>query len=233
MNYIDKMLELGAGENPRYPHNDIGAAQLIFDLHSDSVRFVKEAENWFAFDGRRWEKDIGGYITRELCKGFVTAFHEFVSDRCTDDADYVKYAAKLASHYRREGILSDVRSIAPIAMNDLDAHKMFLNLNNGTFDLADMRLLSHDRENFITQLAPVDFIPGAVCRRWIEFINEITCGEKAVARFLQRCFGYVLSGTIEYECAIFLWGATSRNGKSTLTETVTHILGDYAKTASP
>jgi putative DNA primase/helicase len=45
--------------------------------------------------------------------------------------------------------------------------------------------------------------------------------------------GYALSGAIQYECAIFLWGATSRNGKSTLTETVTHILGDYAKTASP
>jgi putative DNA primase/helicase len=96
-----------------------------------------------------------------------------------------------------------------------------------------MRLLPHDREHFITRLAPADFVPGAMCHRWIEFIDEITCREKEIARFLQRCMDYALSGTIEYECAIFLWGATSRNGKSTLTETVAHILGDYAKTASP
>jgi putative DNA primase/helicase len=96
-----------------------------------------------------------------------------------------------------------------------------------------MRLIPHDRKRIITQLAPVDFVPGAVCYRWIKFIDEITCEEKEVARFLQRCMGYALSGTIEYKCAIFLWGASSRNGKSTLTETVAHILGDYTKTASP
>jgi hypothetical protein len=60
----------------------------------------KEAEQWFSFDGRRWEKDIGGYVTAELCKEFVTAFGEYVSNCCADDSEFVKYAAKLSSHYR-------------------------------------------------------------------------------------------------------------------------------------
>jgi hypothetical protein len=60
MNYIDRMLELSAGDNPRYPRNDIGTAQLFFDLHSDFLRFVKESDCWFVYDGRRWEKDHGG-----------------------------------------------------------------------------------------------------------------------------------------------------------------------------
>jgi putative DNA primase/helicase len=233
MNYIDKMLEVGAGENPRYPRNDIGTAQLFYDLHSDNVRFVKEAEQWFAFDGRRWEKDIGGYVTAELCKEFVTAFGEYVSNCCADDSEFCKYAAKLSSHYRREGILSDARSIAPLSMSDFDTHKPLLNLNNGTFDLSNMQLRPHRREDFITQLAPVDYADGAVCERWERFIGEITSGEKETARFLQKSLGYALSGSTKYECAFLLWGATSRNGKSTLTETVAHILGDYAKTAAP
>ena len=99
------------------------------------MRFVKEAEQWFAFDGRRWEKDIGGYVTAELCKEFVTAFGEYVSHCCADDSEFVKYAAKLTSHYRRNGILSDARSIAPLMLADFDSHKTLLNLNNGTLDL--------------------------------------------------------------------------------------------------
>jgi putative DNA primase/helicase len=233
MNYIDRMLEVGAGENPRYPRNDIGTAQLFFDLHYDFLRFVKEAECWFVYDGRRWEKDHGGYAAMELCKDFVQTFSEFVANCHDDDTDFVKYSAKLASHYRREGILSDARSIAPLKMIDFDTHKHLLNLNNGTFDLLQMKLLPHNRQDFITQLAPVDYDSGAVCSRWEKFIGEITCGEKEIARFLCKSLGYALSGSTKYECAFLLYGATSRNGKSTLTETVAHILGDYAKTAAP
>ncbi|MDL2327771.1 phage/plasmid primase, P4 family [Ruminococcaceae bacterium OttesenSCG-928-A11] len=42
-----------------------------------------------------------------------------------------------------------------------------------------------------------------------------------------------LSGDTSLECFFILYGSTTRNGKSTLTETVAHILGDYAKTALP
>ena len=96
-----------------------------------------------------------------------------------------------------------------------------------------MAILQHRREDLITQLAPVDYVGGAVCNRWEKFIEEITSGEKETARFLQKSLGYTLSGSTKYECAFLLWGATSRNGKSTLAETVAHILGDYAKTTSP
>jgi putative DNA primase/helicase len=92
-------------------------------------------------------------------------------------------------------------------MVNFDTHKHLLNLNNGTFDLSQMRLLPHNRQDFITQLAPVDYIPGAVCSRWERFINEITCGEKDVARFLQKSLGYALSGFTKYECAFILYGA--------------------------
>jgi phage/plasmid-associated DNA primase len=39
-------------------------------------------------------------------------------------------------------------------MSDFDTHKLLLNLNNGTFDLSNMQLRPHRREDFITQLAP-------------------------------------------------------------------------------
>jgi putative DNA primase/helicase len=45
--------------------------------------------------------------------------------------------------------------------------------------------------------------------------------------------GYALSGDTALECFFILYGEKTRNGKSTLTETIAHILGDYARTIQP
>jgi putative DNA primase/helicase len=42
-----------------------------------------------------------------------------------------------------------------------------------------------------------------------------------------------MTGLTDYEQFYILYGQTSRNGKTTLTETVAHILADYAATAQP
>jgi putative DNA primase/helicase len=35
------------------------------------------------------------------------------------------------------------------------------------------------------------------------------------------------------ECFFIIYGVTTRNGKTTLAETVAHILGEYARTVQP
>jgi len=59
------------------------------------------------------------------------------------------------------------------------------------------------------------------------------CGDSETARFLQKAFGYCLSGGTNLECFFILYGNTTRNGKSTLSETIAYILGDYARTVQP
>jgi putative DNA primase/helicase len=51
-------------------------------------------------------------------------------------------------------------------------------------------------------------------------------------RYLQKVCGYTISGSTEYEKLFVLHGASSRNGKSTLTETLSNLLGDYAKSCA-
>lgn len=46
-------------------------------------------------------------------------------------------------------------------------------------------------------------------------------------------FGYCLSGSTEMECLFILYGPLSRNGKSTATETIGNIFGDYFKNIQP
>ena len=47
MDYIHKFTELRIENNTLYPRNDIGIARLFYNLHSDNIRFVREAKTWY------------------------------------------------------------------------------------------------------------------------------------------------------------------------------------------
>ena len=58
---------------------------------------------------------------------------------------------------------------------------------------------------------------------WKKFLNEITDGNKELISFLQRLFGYALSGSGTYHIFPVFYGS-GRNGKGTLMETIASIL---------
>ena len=60
-------------------------------------------------------------------------------------------------------------------------------------------------------------------------MDEVTQGDKDKADFLQRALGYSMLGMSNEECMFILHGKTTRNGKSTLLNTIETMLGDYAK----
>jgi putative DNA primase/helicase len=231
INYTDAIGAAGFGQNPAYPQNDIGVARLFYDLHNNIIRYVTESKTWYAYDGRRWVKDRGIFRAMEMLKDFTQSFSEYAA--IGGDAEFKKYAAKLTSRRNREGILADARSIAPVGIADFDRDTLLLNLQNGTFDFRNFELKPHDPTEMITKMAAARFDPKAVCPRWDRFIDEITCGEKDLADYLQKAFGYACTGLLEYEQFYILHGGTSRNGKTTLTESIWNLLGDYCVTAQP
>ena len=233
MDYMTLFREKRFGDNPQYPRNDIGITRLFYDLHSGIIRYVHESKTWFFYDGRKWLKKNGMFRAMELCKDFTQAFNEYVKINHADDEDFVKYAAKLTSRRNREGILVDARSIAPVSLSDFDRNKYLLNVQNGTLNLQNFGLQDFNPADLITKMAPVKFDHNAKCERWEQFINEIMCGDNDTAVYLQKALGYSLTGDVSYDYFFVLYGAKSRNGKSTLMETVAHIIGEYACSSSP
>ena len=55
----------------------------------------------------------------------------------------------------------------------------------------------------------------------------------AKINYLQKVFGLTLTGYTYEELMHFLYGSTTRNGKSTVTELALWVLGDYGATISP
>jgi putative DNA primase/helicase len=109
-----------------------------------------------------------------------------------------------------------------------DSNLWLLNTPGGTIDLRTGQMRQHQREDFCTKMTAVS--PGGDCRLWLAFLGRITDGNNELHRFLQRIAGYALTGSTSEHSLFFLFG-TGANGKTVYINTVSGILGDYARTA--
>ncbi len=229
---LEQLQKLNVNENPRYPLNDIGIARLFYDIYKEKICYVPESKSWYIFDNQRWVKDSAMGIM-ELCKTFSESFYKYAVSLPDDTEFIVKYATSLHGRKKRESILRDACSISPRSLSLFDNDKLLLNCQNGTYNLKTMELQPHNPNDYLTKISNVEYSENASCSRWIKFISEVMQEDKNTERFLQKAFGYCLSGEIIFECFFILYGSTTRNGKTTACETVSHLLGEYARTAQP
>jgi putative DNA primase/helicase len=193
--------------------DDIGAAKLFFELHSGANRFVAETRPWYAFNGQRWVKDEGGSKISELCKAFE-GYHGYFSigfsdedyAAATGDKALLRYAAGLPSLKRRDGLIRDARTIEPLSLSIFDRDPYTINLQNGEFDFRTMTMRPHSAVDYFMKITRASFDPTAACPRWERFIDEIMCSDTDTARYLQKAFGYALSGDTSEHCLFVLHG---------------------------
>lgn len=95
--------------------------------------------------------------------------------------------------------------------------------------VARLDVLPHAREQLLTKVIPVDYDPAARCPGFIAFLDRVQ-PNREMQRFLQRWFGYSLTGLTAEQKFAFLYG-TGANGKSVLMDLIARIAGDYAASA--
>jgi putative DNA primase/helicase len=86
----------------------------------------------------------------------------------------------------------------------------------------------HAREDRITKICTASYNPDAPAVVWQAFLERIM-PDPAMREFLQRWFGYSLTGFTTEHKLCFFYGH-GRNGKSTLVDTIAEIFADYATT---
>jgi len=116
------------------------------------------------------------------------------------------------------------------SVKDFDADPLLLNCGNGVLDLRTGRLLEHKPDLHLTKLANVRYDSTAIAPLWEEFVKFVL-PDSDIATYLQRWFGYCLTGLATEQAILFLVG-DGQNGKSTATSTLHKILGDYAQTVN-
>ena len=211
------------------PYCDEALTLTFSARHADRLRYCDAFGRWFEWDSGRWQEDLRRRVfshARQLCR-----------DRSLDALDRldgekaVKVASAVASARTVAAVVGLARADArhATAPEDWDADAWTLNTPAGLVDLRSGRIHPHDRDALCSKITAV--APSYTrCPRWQRFLDEITAGDADLQAFLARVAGYVLTGSTREHALFFLYG-TGANGKGTFLNTLTGILGDYARIA--
>ena len=228
----------------RYEWNYIGQIDRCFDICSDTLRYCKQSKSWYQWDGTRLKQDLTSTFIDEIhkklhlqCKKELELYKAIDKEKNTSQAEF--FAKEHKTSINKKGLENALEGVSrrnPIAIKllDLDNPK-FLNCADITLNLETFTAHAHNIEDLCTKISPTKYNVGlnSECvQGWNTFLDEIMCHDKSMVEFLQRVCGYLLEISNREECFFILYGSTTRNGKSTLLETISKVLGDYSRAVS-
>lgn len=229
--------ELSPHTNPRYESFQIGNGRMFVDFFRSIILMNDTRGRWYIYDGRVWRPDQHDIKIAEMAKDFRDTLLAFVPRITSEDTRkrFLERVQKLDQRKYRDLMVKDAASdpAVTVDMSAFDRDKFLFNCHNGTINLLTGEFKAHDPADMLTKMTEVDYVPDAVCDRWLSFMDEVMEGDKGRIRYLQKAIGYAMSGDTRLECMFILYGATSRNGKGTTMETILRILGEYGRTAKP
>ena len=219
------------------PRNDAGNAERLLTRFGASLIYVQDI-GWHWWDGRRWSAEMGYTMVNRLAHDTVRCLYDEVQAFQDADGDKKVSRDEIVAHLKwamTSGNSQRINSMVNVAQHyrvrrpsDLDTNPLLLNVANGTIDLADGFIVGtrpHRCEDMVTKVIDIDYTMDATCPIFERFLADIL-PDPAVREFLQRSFGYSLTGLISEQVLWFFYG-TGANGKSTLVNVMARILGPY------
>jgi hypothetical protein len=181
--------------------------------HADAYRYIAESARWMQWTAMRWqpEKTLAAFdAARALCRTAQNA-----------DAKVVAAVERLAR--------SDRRLAATV--EQWDAEPEIFGAETMTIELRTGIDRPPSSEDYCSKIAGANVAPaGATCDLWLRFLDRVTNKDDELIGFLQRWLGYCLTGNVNEQVLVFLYG-TGANGKGVFTSTVAGIFNDYCVTA--
>lgn len=215
--------------------SEMGMANLFGMLYNREARYCPEHKSWYTYHEGAWRKDEGSILVSEKVKDFVRLMILYCGEIADDDLrkSYTKFVNSMGDRRMRDRILKDATGELRISATQFDNNPYLINCLNGTYDLSDFTFREPKWNDFLTMQTNFAHTirRDVTCKRWEKFIQEVTQNDEDKADFLQRALGYSMLGMSNEECMFILYGKSTRNGKSTLLNTIEYLLGDYARVA--
>ena len=211
------------------------AVDLFQNLTSDCLRFNRTSSKFWTYKDGCWH-DMGTDKVASIVQQFGDALTSFGSKHEAYQEAFVTIGSQLGGVPKAVNdfcSLLKASDIGAFMTSDLDQEDNLINLKNACFDLKNLRLLPQSPAYMLSKQCSVDYDPEAKCPRWIQFVNEITVDENGnpqpdKVEYLQKLMGLCLTTNTDNQFFHIFYGATTRNGKTTLANVLTGILGTYA-----
>lgn len=216
-------------EQREYHRTDLGNAQRLADRHAGEIHWLTDRQAWVAWDGRRFKRDAGEMVMRAAQETVGSLYLDAANMEPGEDRKALAaYAAQCEREGKLRAMVSLARSQSAIMAESttFDTDPDLFTVANGTLDLSTGELGPHDRSHRITKSVDIPYDFGATCPTWLTFLNRVMAERSELIDYLRRAVGYSLTGHTREHCLFMLYG-TGANGKSTFTETLCDVLGEY------
>lgn len=216
------------------PLTEAGNAMRMHDRYSQVLRYVTETDGWLYWHDGTWLSDPKGARVRRLAVQLAADVYAEGAGNIMESAVYVKWARK-CSEVRTVTNTVTMLSLYPdlrISMSMLNTDPMMAGLDGArrVLDLRTGAVRAARPDDYVTKslgAAGIGRADGSA--RWLSFVSEVFGGDTALISWMQRWFGYCLTGSTREEILVFAYGQ-GRNGKGTMFESVARVLGEYAAT---
>lgn len=219
-------------EYPIRSYDDTGNADRFIDRYGHLYKHSYITNKFYIYDGQKWKVDDRGAIRKlidemiENIKNEKVLHSEDVTEEEAREA-FQKYYKKTRGTQSKKNIMNELMHRKTVTPDEFDKDDMLLNVANGYVDLTSRELYKHDINRMFSQIANTDYSEKMQPAVWLDFLNDIFAGDKAVIRYIQKALGYSLTGSTREQIMFILFGK-GRNGKSIFVETIAEILGDYS-----
>ena len=231
---LDTLIRLDA---KNIPTNDKSLGRLYAKIFKNKHRYNPQCKDFMSYDGKKWTKDVESLEARKSAQLLSDKLIQYAvrETEGSEDKGYLKKVSRLCDLRYRESMIKDARPIYPIHAEELDSDDLILNCQNGTLCLGDDEPVfrPHDPDDMLSKVTRAEYRPGADCPEFKKAFAEIMQGNQEKIRYWQKVYGLCLTGITEQECFWIAWGKDTRNGKGTVLQSFSWMLGDYSIQMSP
>lgn len=226
-----------------------GDAYLLIKLLKDRYVFDHINGEWYYWNDHYWRLDKLGHVInliKEVIQlyGDQDVYETLAYQKAKKESNTEKFNKHLENSKALKARINALRALkrkervlklAKFGLNSLgvtgedwDKKPMLLACKNGCFDLETGNFQDGQPSDFIKLYAPVEFTGRDAKRNlWEKYLWGVH-EDQDIIDYLQRLFGYAITGLNTEHIFPIFWGSKARNGKSTLFEVLKYILGSLA-----
>jgi len=226
--------------------NEDGDAWLFIGLKKNEFCYDHRLGQWFRWENNSWKEDdvdevcvaldcVIDKYSEEAARQAQARHSAIVNmnkedEKKTDalEKELLKRIYNLQTRYRKQNVLDRAakgKGSLGITGEEWDRKNMLLACPNGVIDLKAGRLRVGNPGDYIKSAIKTEWKGlGETAPLWEKFLLDIFESDEEMVAYIQRLLGYCTTGETRDHIIVILYGPNGRNGKSTITEMLLHVL---------
>lgn len=211
-----------------YGLNDTGNAHRFADKFKEIVKYNIDNKRWMSWNGNYWQYDVFNNV-KNLAELVIEEMKLQAKSIESEDAKKAMLTniKKAYSSAGKEAMLKESMHLPdmPVTNEIFDSDPFLFNCESGIVDLRTGKITPHDKSQLLSKYSPYP-LSDKTPMKWLKFLNEIFDRDQELIKYVQKVFGYSMTGSTKEQCMFMLIGDGS-NGKSILLQIINDAMGSY------